>query len=169
MEVVVGVPRDPRGKIHSRAVASARIEEWHAVGRRTVFTNGCFDLLHQGHVRYLGEARRLGEALIVGVNSDASVRTIKGSRRPILPASERAELVAALECVDAVVLFDEPDPGALIADLKPRILVKGADWPVARVVGRETVERLGGEVRNLPLVEGRSTSAIIKTILERYR
>lgn len=169
MEIVVGLPRDPRGKIASRAKAAARMTEWHRSGRRTVFTNGCFDLLHQGHVRYLSAARRLGDALVVGVNSDDSVRGLKGEGRPVLPEAERAELIAALECVDLVVIFPEPDPGELIRTLLPRVLVKGADWPKEQVIGRETVEASGGKVVSIPLVPGRSTTAIIQSILERHR
>jgi len=168
MEIILGVPRDPAEKIISRAEAAARVEKWTGQGRRTVFTNGCFDLLHQGHVNYLLAARRLGDALAVGINSDVSVHRIKGPHRPILPEQERAVLLASMECVDLVILFDEDDPGDLIAALKPLVLVKGADWPKARIIGRETVDALNGQVVNLPLVEGRSTSNIIKTILDRY-
>jgi rfaE bifunctional protein nucleotidyltransferase chain/domain len=144
------------------------VARWRQVGRKVVFTNGCFDLLHQGHARYLAAARKLGDALVIGVNSDASVRRIKGEKRPILPEDERAELLASLECVDLVVLFEEDDPGELIKVLKPSILVKGADWPKEKVIGRETVEALGGEVLNIPLVEGRSTTSVIQTIKERF-
>jgi rfaE bifunctional protein nucleotidyltransferase chain/domain len=168
MEVVVGLPRKPQSKIVSRREAAARVRRWNQTERRTVFTNGCFDLLHQGHVRYLWAARRLGDALVVGVNSDESVRRLKGPRRPILPQAERAELIAALECVDLVVIFPEDDPGKLITALKPLLLVKGADWPKEKVIGRQTVEKLGGKVVNIPLVAGRSTSAIIETIRKRY-
>ncbi len=168
MEVILGVPRNPADKIVNRTEAAARVAKWTSQGRRTVFTNGCFDLLHQGHVHYLAAARRLGDALAVGINSDASVRRIKGPHRPILPEQERMELLASMECVDLVILFEEDDPGDLIAQLKPLVLVKGADWPKARIIGRETVEALHGQVVNIPLVEGHSTSKIIKTILDRY-
>lgn len=169
MEIVVGLPRDPRSKIVGQAEAANIVAEWTRTERRVVFTNGCFDLLHQGHARYLAAARKLGDALVVGVNSDASVRRIKGERRPLLPEDERAELIASLECVDLVVIFPEDDPGRLIAAIKPKFLVKGADWPKDKVIGRETVEALGGQVISLPLVAGRSTSKIIETILERYK
>ena len=169
MEIVVGLPRDPRSKIASREEAVARVARWAEVGRRVVFTNGCFDLLHQGHARYLAAARRLGDALVVGINSDASVRRLKGEKRPLLPEDERAELIASLECVDLVVIFGEDDPAALIAAIKPKVLVKGADWPKAKVIGREIVESLGGEVKNIPLVEGRSTTKVIEEILEKYK
>jgi rfaE bifunctional protein nucleotidyltransferase chain/domain len=168
MEVVVGLPRDPRSKITDRAEAAARVARWTQVGRKVVFTNGCFDLLHQGHARYLAAARKLGDALVVGLNSDSSVRRIKGEKRPILPQDERAELIASLECVDLVIIFDEDDPGALIAAVKPFYLVKGADWPKEKVIGRETVLALGGDVVNMPLVEGRSTTSVIQIIKERF-
>jgi D-beta-D-heptose 7-phosphate kinase/D-beta-D-heptose 1-phosphate adenosyltransferase len=105
----------------------------------------------------------------VGINSDASVRRLKGEKRPLLPEDERAELIASLECVDLVIVFSEDDPGALISVLKPLVLVKGADWPKDKVIGRETVESLGGEVKNIPLVEGRSTTAVIEEILKKYK
>jgi D-beta-D-heptose 7-phosphate kinase/D-beta-D-heptose 1-phosphate adenosyltransferase len=168
MEIVVGVPRRPRDKICSRSRAVARVRRWHQVGRRTVFTNGCFDLIHLGHARYLNAARKLGDALIVGVNGDDSVRRLKGRGRPILPAAERAELIAALECVDLVVVFPEDDPGRLIARLQPRVLVKGADWAKQDIIGRDTVTAAGGKVATIRLVPGRSTSGIIRTIVARY-
>jgi D-beta-D-heptose 7-phosphate kinase/D-beta-D-heptose 1-phosphate adenosyltransferase len=136
-----------------------------AQGRRIVFTNGCFDLLHVGHVRYLQAAHDMGDILIVGLNTDASVQMLnKGNSRPITPQGQRAELLAALACVDYVVLFDEPDPGQLIADLKPDILVKGGDWKPEQIVGRESVEARGGLVRTIPLVPDVSTTAIIEKI-----
>ena len=130
-------------------------------GKRVVFTNGCFDLLHPGHVRYLAEARALGDALIVALNSDDSVRLLKGEGRPILKAEERAEVVAALQSVDFVVVFDEDTPLDLIARLLPDVLVKGGDWSVDQIVGREEVEAAGGKAVSLPYVEGSSTSEII--------
>ncbi len=133
-------------------------------GGRVAFTNGVFDILHPGHVRYLQEARRLGDALIVGVNSDGSVRGVKGPSRPIVPEAERAEILASLACVDAVVIFDEPDPQALIGGIQPDVLVKGADWPADRIVGRATVEARGGRVVRVPLAPGHSSSAIIEKI-----
>jgi D-beta-D-heptose 7-phosphate kinase/D-beta-D-heptose 1-phosphate adenosyltransferase len=169
MEIVVGLPRDPGSKTVDRREAAVRVARWREVGRRVVFTNGCFDLMHQGHARYLAAARKLGDALVVGLNSDASVRRIKGEKRPILPQDERAELLASLECVDLVVVFEEDDPGALIQALKPGRLVKGADWPKEKIIGRETVEASGGDVVNIPLVEGRSTSSVIEEILKRFK
>jgi D-beta-D-heptose 7-phosphate kinase/D-beta-D-heptose 1-phosphate adenosyltransferase len=135
-----------------------------AGGKAVVFTNGVFDLLHPGHVRYLSEARRLGDALIVGVNSDRSVRAIKGPKRPITPEAERAEVLAALACVDAVVVFDEDTPHAIISRLLPDILVKGADWAADHIVGRDIVEARGGRVVRIPLAPGYSTTAILSRI-----
>jgi rfaE bifunctional protein nucleotidyltransferase chain/domain len=135
-----------------------------AAGRVVVFTNGVFDLLHPGHVRYLEHARTLGGLLIVGVNSDASVRANKGADRPITPAAERSEILEALRSVDAVVVFDEPTPHALIAALRPDVLVKGADWAEDAIVGRDVVEAGGGTVVRVPIEPGYSTSALIDRI-----
>jgi D-glycero-beta-D-manno-heptose 1-phosphate adenylyltransferase len=135
-----------------------------ADGKTIVFTNGAFDLLHPGHVRYLADARRLGDALILGLNSDRSVRANKGPARPITPEAERAEILAALACVDAVVVFDEETPHAIISRLQPDILVKGADWAAAAIVGRDVVEARGGRVVRIPLASGYSTSAILTRI-----
>ena len=134
-------------------------------GKRIVFTNGCFDLMHVGHTRYLQAARDLGDLLVVAVNSDESVRSLnKAPDRPIVPEAQRAEVVAALGCVDYVVLFNEPDPHSLIAALQPDVLVKGGDWAVERIVGREIVEARGGVVRTIPLVPGVSTTTLIQRI-----
>lgn len=139
-------------------------------GLRLVFTNGAFDLLHIGHVRYLQAARALGDLLIVGLNSDASVKSYKDPRRPIIPGAERAELLAALQCVDYVVPFDEPTAEHLVATLKPDIYVKGGDYGAGGkpLPEAEIVASYGGEVRLIPMVEGRSTSALIKRIVELY-
>ena len=133
-------------------------------GRRVVFTNGCFDLLHPGHIETLEKARNLGDALVVGVNSDRSVREMKGAGRPIVPERERAEVLAALECVDAVVIFDEPTPREIVAALLPDVLVKGGDWASDRIIGREEVEAAGGRVVSVPVVAGYSTSAMLEKI-----
>ena len=133
-------------------------------GQKVAFTNGVFDLLHPGHLRYLRAARELADALIVGVNSDQSVRAYKGPDRPITPATERAEILGGLSCVDAVVIFDEETPHDTILALEPDVLVKGADWAEDAIVGRDTVERLGGRVVRMPIAEGYSTSAIIDRI-----
>jgi rfaE bifunctional protein nucleotidyltransferase chain/domain len=138
-------------------------------GRQIVFTNGCFDLLHPGHVRSLEQARELGDALIVGLNGDASVRQLKGEGRPLLPAGERAEILAALESVDAVVIFDDLTPQNVIARLLPDVLVKGGDWPGDKIVGREEVEAAGGRVVSVPVVPGFSTSDILRKIREGAR
>lgn len=143
---------------------SRTIAEWRRQGRRIVFTNGVFDLLHPGHVRYLRAARAQGDVLVVAVNSDRSVRANKGPSRPITPARERAELLAALSCVDAVVEFDEDTPAEIIRRLQPDVLVKGADWPADRIVGRDTVEARGGRVVRVPVEQGYSTSAIIERV-----
>ncbi len=134
-------------------------------GKRIVFTNGCFDLMHVGHTRYLQAAKDLGDLLVVAVNSDASVRSLnKAPDRPIVSEAQRAEVVAALGCIDYVILFNEPDPQSLVAALQPDILVKGGDWAVERIVGREIVEARGGAVRTIPLVPGVSTTSIIQRI-----
>lgn len=137
-------------------------------GKKVVFTNGCFDILHAGHVDYLSKARALGDILIVGMNSDRSIKNIKGPLRPVIPEAERSFLVANLKAVDYVTLFDEDTPGALIDEIVPDILVKGADWSLENIVGRQTVESNGGEVKTITFVSQQSTSGIIKTILERY-
>ena len=143
------------------AEAQAFIEARRRQGQRIVFTNGVFDLLHPGHVRYLQAARSEGDVLVVGLNSDRSVRANKGPSRPIMPEHERAEVLEALACVDAVVLFDEETPAVIIDRLQPDVLVKGADWAADAIVGRETVEARGGKVVRMPIEGGWSTSAII--------
>jgi len=152
-------------KVTTREELASLLAERRRQQQRVVFTNGCFDLMHIGHIRYLQAARNLGDVLVVGVNSDSSVRTLnKGTDRPIVPDAQRAEVLAALACVDYVVIFPEPDPGALIATLQPDILVKGGDWPVDRIVGRETVEARGGRVQTIPLVPGVSTTTLVQRI-----
>jgi rfaE bifunctional protein nucleotidyltransferase chain/domain len=138
-------------------------------GRRIVFTNGCFDLLHPGHIRSLELARELGDALVIGLNSDASVRQLKGEGRPVIAERERAEILVALESVDAVVIFDAPTARELIAALLPDVLVKGGDWPGDQIVGREEVEAAGGRVVSIPVVPGYSTTAILRKIREGTR
>jgi len=140
-----------------------------AAGKIIVFTNGCFDLIHTGHTRYLSKARSFGDLLIVAVNSDASVRMIKGEKRPINPEADRMETLAALECVDYVILFPEPDPHRIIAELQPDVLVKGGDWPIEKIIGRDIVETRGGKVINVGYIEGASTTGIIEKILKLYR
>ena len=133
-------------------------------GKKVVFTNGCFDLLHPGHVRSLETARSLGDVLIVGINSDESVRTLKGEGRPVTPEQERAEILANLECVDAVLIFDELTPQRVVAALVPDVLVKGGDWPGNQIVGREEVEAAGGNVVLVDVVPGHSTTEILRKI-----
>ncbi len=144
--------------------ARARIAGWRAAGETVVFTNGVFDLLHRGHVEYLEEARALGDRLVVGVNSDASVQRLKGPERPIVGEEDRRALVAALRCVDLAVLFGEDTPARLIDEVEPDVLVKGGDWAVDRIVGRERVEARGGRVLAIRLREGLSTSNLVERI-----
>ena len=144
--------------------AVAFVRDLRAGGRTIVFTNGVFDLLHPGHVRYLQQARALGDALIVGVNSDRSVRAIKGPTRPITPEDERAELIAGLASVDAAVVFDEETPWQLIAALQPDVLVKGADWAEDAIVGRDIVEARGGKVIRVAIESGYATTRLIERI-----
>jgi D-glycero-beta-D-manno-heptose 1-phosphate adenylyltransferase len=138
-------------------------------GLRVVFTNGCFDLLHPGHIRELEFARAQGDVLIVGLNSDESASQLKGPGRPVMPARERAEILLALESVDAVVIFDESTPHKVIAQLIPDVLVKGEDWPLDKIVGREEVEAAGGKVVRSPIVPGYSTTAILEKIRQGVR
>lgn len=147
--------------------AAAFADHLRRAGKKVVFTNGVFDLLHPGHVRYLKQARSLGDALIVGVNSDRSVRAIKGPSRPITPEAERAELLAALACVDAVAIFDDDTPEEIIKKIQPDVLVKGADWAADAIVGRDTVEARGGKVVRVNIEQGWSTSSIIEKIRSR--
>ncbi|MGD0908601.1 MAG: D-glycero-beta-D-manno-heptose 1-phosphate adenylyltransferase [Candidatus Acidiferrales bacterium] len=152
------------GKICSQEELVHAVESEKRGGRVVVFTNGCFDLLHPGHVRCLTEARRLGDVLVVAVNSDRSVRGNKGPERPLVPEQDRAEVVAALASVDYVTIFDEPTPRALIARALPDILVKGADWALDQVAGREEVEAAGGRVVSIPLAAGYSTTSLVENI-----
>ncbi len=145
------------------------LEKLRRAGKTIVFTNGCFDLLHAGHVRYLRQARAAGDLLVVGLNSDRSVKGLKGEGRPLVPEAERAELLAALEMVDYVVIFDQPTPRDLIVALGPEVLVKGGDWKREEIAGAEEVEAAGGRVLIVPLVPGRSTSALLEKIVEQGR
>jgi rfaE bifunctional protein nucleotidyltransferase chain/domain len=155
-------------KIKKREELKTEIVKLRKQGKKIVTTNGCFDILHIGHVRYLQSARDLGDILIVAINSDESVRTIKGEKRPLIPQEERAEILAALECVDYVMIFSEPDPIQFLKELKPDIHVKGGDYTLDQVIERKAVESLGGELRLMPGVSGKSTSNLIKLILKRY-
>lgn len=140
-----------------------------AEGKKVVFTNGCFDLIHSGHVDYLVKAKRMGDILVLALNSDSSIKRIKGDKRPILNQDERAFIVSNLKPVDYVTFFDEDTPAEIINDLIPDVLVKGADWAIDKIVGREIVEANGGEVRTIKFVNDQSTSNIIKIIKERYK
>lgn len=141
---------------------------WRTEKKRVVFTNGCFDILHRGHVEYLQKAREHGDLLIVGLNSDDSVRHLKGAGRPIVPQEDRAVILAALRCVDFVIYFEEDTPANLIALVQPEVLVKGADYQINEIVGHEVVQAAGGEVVRIPLTPGRATRDVIATILERF-
>ena len=148
--------------ISSLPALLAERQRWRQQGCRVVFTNGCFDLLHAGHLGLLEQARQAGDLLVVGLNSDRSVRELKGPRRPLLPESERAETLLALEAVDRVLVYDEPTPLETISALLPDILVKGADWALDAIVGRDVVEAAGGQVVRVELTPGRSTSAVLE-------
>ena len=152
----------PAEKILTQAAAARKAKLLQGKGGTVVFTNGCFDLLHAGHVRYLAAARSLGDALVVGVNTDASVRAIKGPSRPLNPQRRRLEVLAALEAVTWVCLFGDATPLRLIRKIGPDVLVKGGDWPVGKIVGREVVEEGGGRVLSIPLLPGVSTTALLE-------
>jgi len=153
-----------KSKILEWEPLALEIQKSKGRNEKCVFTNGCFDLLHKGHIRYLEQAKSLGDRLVVGVNSDRSVRRIKGPDRPIQPEGDRAEILAALACVDYVTLFDQETPLRLIEFIVPDVLVKGGDWPVHRIVGRDVVEKAGGSVLSIPYSEGDSTSRLIERI-----
>jgi rfaE bifunctional protein nucleotidyltransferase chain/domain len=157
------------GKILGWEALKEEVERHRRRGEKIAFTNGCFDILHVGHVRYLKEARATGDLLVLGLNSDLSVRAIKGEKRPLVPEQERAEVVAALAAVDYVTLFDEETPLRLIEHLRPDCLVKGADWKEEAVVGRDAVRSWGGRVVLIPFVEGASTTNIVEKIRQVYR
>ena len=164
-QLPAGHPRSPRSKILSRDAAAKAASTARRGGERVVFTNGCFDLLHLGHVRSLAQARQLGDRLLVAVNSDASVRRLKGPGRPIVPARQRAELLAALECVDWVVLFRSETPLSIICATRPHVLAKGGDWGLDEIVGREQVLSWGGKVVRLREVRGVRSSGLIERIV----
>jgi len=157
-------PRRLNSKIVPLATLERELRQRERQGQRIVFTNGCFDILHAGHVQLLEDARSLGDVLVVGVNSDSSVRGLKGLSRPVNPQEQRCAVLASLESVDFVVVFAEPDPLQVIAALRPHVLVKGGDWASDKIIGREVVEAAGGRVVSIPLMEGISTTDIIKRI-----
>jgi D-beta-D-heptose 7-phosphate kinase/D-beta-D-heptose 1-phosphate adenosyltransferase len=156
-------------KITPRNELKATVDRLKREGKKVVFTNGCFDILHAGHTRYLREARKLGDALILALNSDGSVRSIKGPMRPIVPEAERAEVVASLDSVDYVTVFEELTPLELIEYLQPDVIVKGGDWAEKDIVGAEAVRKWGGRVAIMPVIEGASTTNIIDKVLQVYR
>lgn len=153
------------GKLVSLKKLKVELDRLRRKGRKVVFTNGCFDIIHAGHVRYLAKARSLGDALVVGLNSDASVSSIKGEGRPIVPQKERAEVLGALEAVDYIVVFNDPTPERLIEAIRPDVLAKGADWAERDIVGASAVKKAGGRVSRITLAKGRSTTNIIEKIL----
>jgi rfaE bifunctional protein nucleotidyltransferase chain/domain len=159
--------------MHSKIKTAAQLIPLLAIlracGKKIVFTNGCFDLIHTGHTRYLAKAKSFGDVLVVAVNSDSSVRTIKGKKRPVNSDTDRMETLAALESVDFVTLFTEPDPHRIISELQPDVLVKGGDWRIDQIIGRDIVEARGGNVVNVPYLEGASTTGIIEKILKQCR
>jgi D-beta-D-heptose 7-phosphate kinase/D-beta-D-heptose 1-phosphate adenosyltransferase len=156
-------------KIMTLEEAKDECERLKASGKKIVFTNGCFDILHPGHTRYLSSARQLGDHLIVAVNSDRSVEAIKGPKRPIMNQEARAEIVSALGCVDTVLIFDDDDPFNVIQYLLPDVLVKGGDWSEDKIIGADVVKAAGGEVRRIPFITGFSTTEIIKMIKDSSR
>lgn len=156
-------------KIKKLAELKLIVHQLKQQGKTVVFTNGCFDILHVGHVRLFQEAKALADILIVAVNSDASVRAIKGAGRPFVPAEQRAEVVAALASVDYVIIFDERDPLRIISEVMPQVLVKGGDWTIETIIGREVVEKAGGTVIALPFIDGVSSTSIVQRIINTHR
>ena len=156
-------------KIKKEKDLLAVIRQLKQEGKKIVMTNGCFDLIHVGHVRYLQEAKHQGDVLVVALNTDQSTRSLKGPQRPIVPEDERAEILSALAYVDYVILFDEPTPLRLIEQILPHVLVKGGDWGTHRIVGAQAVENSGGKVLSIPMTPDRSTSNLIQKILQRYQ
>ena len=157
-----------KDEVKSLRELKAKLGEIRRKGGRIVFTNGCFDILHVGHVRYLADAKALGDFLVVAINSDKSIRGLKGEKRPIVPQHERADVVASLESVDFVTIFDEADPYNVINELQPDYLVKGGDWGEGEIIGSDIVLKRGGEVIRIPFIEGASSTNIMETIIERY-
>ncbi len=161
-------PRGLKTKLKPLGIIKNEIKALQQQGKKIVFTNGCFDILHAGHVDIFQQARNLGDALVVAVNSDISIKKIKGEKRPVVPQVQRMQVLAALEAIDYVVIFDEENPFKIIKEIQPDILVKGGDWPVETIVGRELVEKKGGKVLSIPLMEGISTTNIIEEVKKRF-
>ena len=155
-------------KILDRGALQEKLENLRKTGKKIAFTNGCFDILHVGHVRYLRKAKKNGDVLVLALNSDSSVRSIKGEKRPLVPETERAEVLAALEFIDFITIFDEFTPLELIKFLKPDVLIKGGDWPEEKVVGRDEVKQWGGKVVIIPEVMGKSTTNVVEKIINIY-
>ena len=155
-------------KILDRGALREKLDNLRKTGKKIAFTNGCFDILHVGHVRYLREAKKTGDVLVLALNSDSSVRSIKGEKRPLVPEMERAEVLVALEFIDFVTLFDELTPLELIQYLKPDVLIKGGDWPEEKVVGRNEIKQWGGKVVIIPEVMGKSTTNVVEKIINIY-
>lgn len=153
-------------KIHSIESLKPILQELRKIKKKIVFTNGCFDIIHTGHTRYLSEAKSAGDYLVVAVNSDSSVASLKGNKRPIIPLEERMEVLAGLYFVDFVISFNESDPYNVIKTLRPDVLIKGGDWPIDKIIGKDVVEKNGGCVFTIPEILGQSTTGIIKRILE---
>ena len=161
-------PRGLKAKLKALEIIKNEIQALQQQGKKIVFTNGCFDILHAGHVDIFQQARNLGDVLVVAVNSDISIKKIKGEKRPVVPEIQRMQVLAALEAIDYVVIFDEENPLKTIKEIQPDILVKGGDWPVETIVGREIVEKKGGKVISIPLMEGISTTNIIEEVKKRF-
>ncbi len=157
-----------KSKIKTLPDTKNEVKKLQQQGKKIVFTNGCFDILHAGHVDIFQQARELGDALVVAINSDSSIKKIKGEKRPVVPQEQRMQVVAALESVDFVVVFSEEDPLKVIKEIQPDILVKGGDWEVETIIGREIVEKKGGKVCSIPLMEGISTTNIIEVVKKRF-
>jgi rfaE bifunctional protein nucleotidyltransferase chain/domain len=155
-------------KILDRETLKDKLDFLRKEGKKIAFTNGCFDILHVGHVRYLMEAKKTADILVLALNSDSSVRTIKGEKRPLVPEAERAEVLAALECIDFITIFSELTPLEVICSLRPDILIKGGDWPEDKVVGRDEIKQWGGHVTIIPEVVGKSTTNIVDKIISVY-
>lgn len=161
--------RNAADKIFDRQRLAAITADLRDQGKRIVLTNGCFDLLHVGHTRYMQAARQLGDCLVVALNSDDSIRRLKGPSRPILSQAERSEVMASLEAVDYVTIFEEDTPRSIVLQLRPHILVKGGDWGANEIIGREEIEADGGRVERIPYIEGSSTTSIIDKIIAAHR
>ncbi|MCX7698110.1 MAG: D-glycero-beta-D-manno-heptose 1-phosphate adenylyltransferase [Candidatus Goldbacteria bacterium] len=155
--------------ILNRKKLISEIKKLKNKGKKIVFTNGCFDIIHVGHIKLLNAAKKLGDVLVLALNSDSSVKRLKGEKRPIVPQNERAEIMAALTMVDIVTIFNEDDPYNIIKDVKPDVLVKGGDWPLDKIIGADIVKSYGGEVKNIKYIEGKSTTNIINKILNNYK